>query len=129
MLSPEQQRAVRAAAHGHSNVVITGGPGSGKSHTIHTILQQIPRKTKVALVGSTGRSADFLNSQINGRACATTLHMFLGFPGGVNGYDAAANSDVALLALIKKWMKDWKRGSKVKKRVGINSAVDILIKT
>jgi exodeoxyribonuclease V alpha subunit len=74
-LSPEQATAVRTALT-ERLTVITGGPGTGKTTTIRTLLQiATGRKARVLLAAPTGRAAKRL-SEVTG-APASTLHRML----------------------------------------------------
>jgi exodeoxyribonuclease V alpha subunit len=75
-LDPVQRTAVaNALRHGVS--VLTGGPGTGKSRTVATIVRQADRTGRVvALAAPTGRAAKRLAELCN--AEAMTLHRLLG---------------------------------------------------
>jgi exodeoxyribonuclease V alpha subunit len=76
-LSPEQRQAVQMAVS-HKVVVLTGGPGTGKTTTLRTLIQLLERRQHVVALGSpTGRAAKRL-SEATGRP-AQTLHRLLGF--------------------------------------------------
>ena len=75
-LDEAQQHAVRAAlSYGVS--VLTGGPGTGKSRTVATLVQLVERAgLTVALAAPTGRAAKRLEELCG--APASTLHRLLG---------------------------------------------------
>ena len=77
VLSQSQEQAVLAAAE-HKVLVITGGPGTGKTTLIHAILRIFQRiGVPVLLAAPTGRAAKRL-SETTGRE-AKTLHRLLEF--------------------------------------------------
>jgi exodeoxyribonuclease V alpha subunit len=74
-LSPGQRQAVHAVA-GAGVVVLTGGPGTGKSTVVHEILQLARAAgTEVLMAAPTGRAAKRLE-QTTGHA-ASTIHRLL----------------------------------------------------
>jgi exodeoxyribonuclease V alpha subunit len=76
-LSPAQQAAVKAALT-HKVVVLTGGPGTGKTTTIRTILRLLDaRGSRTLLAAPTGRAAKRL-TELTGRE-AKTIHRLLEF--------------------------------------------------
>jgi exodeoxyribonuclease V alpha subunit len=76
----EAQRGAVAAAASHGVSVLTGGPGTGKSRTVATVVEHARRRRKrVALAAPTGRAAKRLE-ELTGEA-ATTLHRLLGAQG------------------------------------------------
>ena len=76
LLAGEQQDAVLAAVT-DGCIVITGGPGTGKTTTINTIIKLMKKlKLKVALAAPTGRAAKRL-SEVSGIE-AKTIHRLLG---------------------------------------------------
>ncbi len=76
-LSPEQREAVQAALT-HKVCVLTGGPGTGKTTALRTLIRLLElRRHPVALASPTGRAAKRL-SEATGRP-AQTLHRLLGF--------------------------------------------------
>ncbi|TAM93622.1 MAG: exodeoxyribonuclease V [Jatrophihabitans sp.] len=75
-LDDAQQAAVRAALESGVSV-LTGGPGTGKSRTIATLVRLAERAGRaVALAAPTGRAAKRLEELCD--APATTLHRLLG---------------------------------------------------
>ena len=75
-LAPAQSEAVVTALSGRC-MVLTGGPGTGKTTTINTILKLLDGlKLNIALAAPTGRASKRM-SQITGRE-AKTIHRLLG---------------------------------------------------
>ncbi len=75
-LAREQKNAVFEALGTSGCLVLTGGPGTGKTTTINTILEIMGNlKLKVALAAPTGRAAKRM-SQVTGKA-AKTIHRLL----------------------------------------------------
>src|SRR5262245_55204486 len=76
-LSEEQRRAIHLAAQSRV-MILTGGPGTGKTTTLRTMVELLHamRKT-VALASPTGRAAQRL-SEVTGRE-AKTIHRMLEF--------------------------------------------------
>jgi len=76
-LSSEQQEAVRTALT-HKVTVLTGGPGTGKTVTMRTVIAALEAlRRKYALCAPTGRAAKRL-SEATGRP-AKTVHRLLGY--------------------------------------------------
>ena len=76
-LAPEQRAAILAVTQ-HSVVVITGGPGVGKTTIVRAIVRLFEKaKLNLALAAPTGRAAKRL-SETTGRT-ASTLHRLLEF--------------------------------------------------
>lgn len=74
-LSPQQQEAVRTALT-HKVTVLTGGPGTGKTTTVQTIIRLLEaRRHSYVLASPTGRAAKRL-SEATGRQ-AQTVHRLL----------------------------------------------------
>lgn len=75
LLAPEQKQAVLAALAGRF-LVITGGPGTGKTTTLRAVVELLSGQGKRILLGSpTGRAAKRLN-EATGRE-AKTLHRLM----------------------------------------------------
>jgi len=76
-LSAEQRLGVQTALT-HKVCVLTGGPGTGKTTTLRTLMHLLERKQHpVALASPTGRAAKRL-AEATGRP-AQTIHRLLGF--------------------------------------------------
>ena len=76
-LSEDQRRAVKAALS-HKVTVLTGGPGTGKTTTVRTVIRLLEGYShSYALASPTGRAAKRL-SEATGRP-ASTIHRLLGF--------------------------------------------------
>ena len=74
-LAPEQMRSVEASAQNHC-LVITGGPGTGKSTTVRVIVRMFEKAgMNVRLASPTGRAAKRLE-EATGRP-ASTIHRLL----------------------------------------------------
>lgn len=74
-LAPEQRDAV-VTALSTGCMILTGGPGTGKTTTINTIIELFEKKKlKIALAAPTGRAAKRM-TQITGRE-AKTIHRLL----------------------------------------------------
>ncbi len=74
-LAPRQRDAVISALSGGC-MVLTGGPGTGKTTTINTIIRLMEKlRLNIALTAPTGRAAKRMN-QITGRE-AKTIHRLL----------------------------------------------------
>ena len=94
-LSPAQQDAVQAALT-HNVVVLTGGPGTGKTTTIRTILRLLElRGSRVVLAAPTGRAAKRL-AELTGHE-AKTIHRLLEFSPQA-GYQFQRNEENPLKA-------------------------------
>ncbi len=76
-LAPQQRAAVQAALT-HRVTILTGGPGTGKTTTVRTVLQLCAAEGRRVLLGApTGRAAKRL-AETTGRE-AKTLHRLLEF--------------------------------------------------
>ncbi len=100
-LAPEQRNAVVTALSGGC-MILTGGPGTGKTTTINTIIRLLEDlKLKVALAAPTGRAAKRM-TQITGRE-AKTIHRLLGAQVSGHGHvfmhdeENPLNDDVIIL--------------------------------
>ena len=76
--SPRQREAIRSAVT-HGVLVITGGPGTGKTTIINCILQLLSAEGEVALCAPTGRAAKRM-TEATGRE-AKTIHRLLEYGG------------------------------------------------
>lgn len=80
LLAPQQRQAVQAALT-HRITVLTGGPGTGKTRTVRTILELCRQERKrVLLAAPTGRAAKQL-AETTGQE-AKTIHRLLEFKPG-----------------------------------------------
>ncbi len=100
-LDPSQERAVDLARR-ERLCVITGGPGTGKTTTMRTILDRMVsanEDTTIALASPTGKAAKRL-SESTGRP-ATTVHRLLGFNPRLGGFaydaDCPLEADVVVI--------------------------------
>ncbi len=97
-LAPGQREAVEAAAR-HSVVVVTGGPGTGKSMVTKAILGVFDRaKVPTMLASPTGRAAKRL-SEATGKP-ASTIHRMLGWRDKGYGFAHDANNPLPTGALL-----------------------------
>lgn len=97
-LAPTQREAVRAALR-EKVLVITGGPGVGKTTIVRGVLEVFAvRRQRVALCAPTGRAAKRL-SEATGRE-ARTIHRLLEFEPAVGGFKRDANNPLDLDLLI-----------------------------
>lgn len=91
-LAPGQRAAVEAAAL-HKVVVVTGGPGVGKTTIVRAILNVLGRsRLRVKLAAPTGRAAKRL-SESTGQE-ASTLHRLLAFDPRQNGFQMDESNPV-----------------------------------
>lgn len=126
-LDDEQKRAVRLAVN-HGCVVITGGPGTGKTTTINAIIKTLQvMQLSIALAAPTGRAAKRM-SQVTGLE-AKTIHRLLGMQPGTDpevqrfaynetnplGQDVFIVDEVSMvdIQLMYAFLKAVKRGAKV----------------
>ncbi|MCC8169619.1 MAG: ATP-dependent RecD-like DNA helicase [Oscillospiraceae bacterium] len=125
-LAAEQKNAVRTAISADC-MVLTGGPGTGKTTTINAIIQALEKlKLSVSLAAPTGRAAKRL-SQVTGYE-AKTIHRFLGTQVNSNGYhifvhneenplnaDAIILDEVSMIDinLMSSFLKAVKHGAKL----------------
>lgn len=98
-LAPEQQEAIRAAISSKV-LVITGGPGTGKTTLVNGIIQILEKKGRgIVLAAPTGRAARRLN-ETTGRE-AKTVHRLLEFSPKTNAFernrDAPLEADVVII--------------------------------
>jgi exodeoxyribonuclease V alpha subunit len=105
-LAVSQRDAIRAATR-EKMLIVTGGPGVGKSTIVRGILEIFAaRKQRCALCAPTGRAAKRL-SETTGRE-ARTIHRLLEFDPAIGGFkrDAAQPLDVDLLVVDEVSMVD-----------------------
>jgi exodeoxyribonuclease V alpha subunit len=106
VLGPEQRRAVEAAAR-DKVVIVTGGPGVGKTTIVRAILSVFDRgRLTVTLAAPTGRAAKRM-SEATGRPAAT-LHRALEFDPRLRsfGHDAQRPLDVDAVVVDEASMID-----------------------
>ncbi|OLZ66281.1 helicase [Streptomyces amritsarensis] len=115
-LAPEQRDAVRLALT-RRVAVLTGGPGSGKSFTVRSIVELArAKKAKVVLAAPTGRAAKRL-AELTG-AEASTVHRLLELkPGGDAAYDRDRPLDADLVVVDEASMLDLLLANKLVKAV------------
>ena len=96
----EEQRAAVAAAMQHGVSLLTGGPGTGKSRTVASVVElATARGCRVALAAPTGRAAKRLEEL--GDAPAMTLHRLLGAtPGRLQAVTVATAMGSAAVVVI-----------------------------
>jgi exodeoxyribonuclease V alpha subunit len=104
-LSERQKEGVRTALTSKVSV-LTGGPGTGKTTTVRTVIELLDRfRCRYALASPTGRAAKRL-AETTGRP-AKTLHRLLGFaPGEGFKYDDETPLDVDMLIVDEASMLD-----------------------
>jgi exodeoxyribonuclease V alpha subunit len=101
-----QRKAVRAAVT-HKLMVVTGGPGTGKTTIVRAILEIFQAKSlRVLLCAPTGRAAKRL-TESTGRE-AKTIHRLLEFDPGIGGFRRGRENplDVDLLVVDETSMVD-----------------------
>jgi exodeoxyribonuclease V alpha subunit len=97
-LSPQQQKAVEMAAYSPI-MVLTGGPGVGKTFTTHTIVSLWKAMGKsIALAAPTGRAAQRL-SEMTGLE-AKTIHRLLEFDPKTMGFKRDNENPLPFSAII-----------------------------
>lgn len=97
-LSPQQQKAVEMAAYSPV-MVLTGGPGVGKTFTTHTIVSLWKAMSKsIALAAPTGRAAQRL-SEMTGLE-AKTIHRLLEFDPKTMGFKRDNENPLPFSAII-----------------------------
>lgn len=125
-LAAEQRNAVRTAVFSDC-MVLTGGPGTGKTTTINTIIALLDEmKLSVSLAAPTGRAAKRL-TQVTGCE-AKTIHRLLGTQMSSEGFHTFTHNeenplkaDVIILdevsmidiSLMSSFLKAVKRGAKL----------------
>lgn len=93
--SPKQQEAMRMAVE-HPVMVLTGGPGSGKTTVLKGILDYFSKiGLKFTLVAPTGRAAKRM-STLTGYD-AQTIHRLLGYSQGEGYHNKSVDTDVLVI--------------------------------
>jgi exodeoxyribonuclease V alpha subunit len=115
-LAPEQEAAVRLALT-ERVAVLTGGPGCGKSYTVHAIVTLAhAKRAKILLAAPTGRAAKRL-SELAGLEAAT-LHRLLQLrPGGDAAFDRDHPLDADLVVVDEASMLDVLLANKLVKAI------------
>ena len=90
-LDPDQQAALKHALS-HKVSVITGGPGTGKTHTLKQILAALGRDREVELASPTGKAAKRM-MEATGRN-ARTIHRLLGYSPQANRFTIDADNPI-----------------------------------
>lgn len=97
-LADEQRRAIERAVHAKV-MVITGGPGTGKTTIINGIIRVLDKKNRtIELCAPTGRAAKRLQ-ETTGRP-ARTIHRLLEFSPKTNSFTKDASDPIAADVLI-----------------------------
>jgi exodeoxyribonuclease V alpha subunit len=93
-----RQREALIKALTHNGLVLTGGPGTGKTTTVRGLLWLLEaRKKRVALAAPTGRAAKRMRETTGHEA--STIHRLLGFkPGG--GFEHDYENQLEIDAII-----------------------------
>ena len=116
-LSERQREAVQTALT-HKVTVLTGGPGTGKTTTVRTVIDLLEqRQCRYALASPTGRAAKRL-AETTGRP-AKTIHRLLGFvPGEGFKHDQDNPLNVDMLIIDEASMLDLLLANHLLKAVG-----------
>lgn len=97
-LAPEQLAAVKAAAR-HKVLVITGGPGTGKTTIINAIIKLFETaRARILLAAPTGRAAKRM-TETSGRE-ARTIHRLLEYSPREDGFAKNEDSPLACGLLV-----------------------------
>lgn len=119
-LAPQQQQAVRVAIL-NKVAILTGGPGTGKTTTLRTLLDLLDRgRNNYALASPTGRAAKRL-SEATGRE-AKTIHRLLEFkPGEGFARNEENPLDVDMVVVDETSMLDLVLANNLLKAVGLDT--------
>jgi exodeoxyribonuclease V alpha subunit len=119
-LTPQQQVAVQTAVN-HKVTILTGGPGTGKTTTLRTLLDLLDsNKRTYALTSPTGRAAKRL-SEATGRP-AKTIHRLLEFkPGEGFGRHEDNPLDADMIVVDETSMLDLVLANSLLKAIGPDS--------
>jgi len=97
-LSEEQEMAVRRALS-ESLLILTGGPGTGKTHTTNFIVQALDKLGKrIQIAAPTGRAAKRA-AEVSGRE-AKTIHRMLAFDPEKKGFKHGPGEPLELDVLV-----------------------------
>ncbi len=115
-LADAQERAVKLALSEKVSV-LTGGPGCGKSFTVHSIIALArAKRKKVILAAPTGRAAKRL-TELTGHEAATVHRLLQLQPGGDAAYDRDNPLDADLVVVDEASMLDLLLANKLVKAV------------
>ena len=119
-LAPQQQQAVRVAIL-NKVAILTGGPGTGKTTTLRTLLDLLDRgRNSYALASPTGRAAKRL-SEATGRE-AKTIHRLLEFKPGEGFVRNEENPlDVDMVVVDETSMLDLVLANTLLKAIGLDT--------
>ncbi len=104
-LNPEQHQAMQQALT-HRLLVLTGGPGTGKTFTLVSIvnaLREIEPTIRIAACAPTGKAALRLGSQVSGLSTVSTIHRLLRQPrdnAGHLNYDQVIVDEASMLDAV-----------------------------
>ena len=128
--SPLQEKAIISALK-ENIMIITGGPGTGKTTIVKAIIETFARLYKadfvlddVALLAPTGRASKRLNEVTNHPA--QTIHKFLGYDGKRFNYSSDNLVDTKLVIIDEMSMVDVVLASKLFDALPVTSKVIIV---
>ncbi|MBR3584029.1 MAG: ATP-dependent RecD-like DNA helicase [Kiritimatiellae bacterium] len=99
MVLAEGQRAAFAGAFRHKVLVITGGPGVGKTTLVRALVEVLAaKKMRIQLCAPTGRAAKRM-AELSGRE-AKTIHRLLEYDPATNGFKRDASRPLATDVLV-----------------------------
>lgn len=119
-LNAGQREAIRLAAAGHRFLILTGGPGTGKTFTIKFLLRELFAGLTVELAAPTGRAAKRMEELIGAKS--STIHRLLGFD-GESGTFTRPSIDCEVLILDEVSMLDLSLAYEVLSRVSAQTRV------